>query len=66
MKNRTMVFQFKNGETMALMKTPMEKTSNEMKFIKCQLILLLIVAGTVPRSQKMTLRRGVIDCLMTF
>jgi hypothetical protein len=33
MKNQTMVFQFRNGGTMALTKTPMEKISNEMKFI---------------------------------
>jgi hypothetical protein len=42
MKNRTVVFQFKNGETMALTKTSMEKTSNGMKFIARQLLLWLI------------------------
>jgi hypothetical protein len=35
MENRTVVFQFKNGETMALMEIPREKTSNGMKFIGC-------------------------------
>jgi hypothetical protein len=32
-ENQTVVFQFKNHETMALTKTSMEKTLNEMKFI---------------------------------
>jgi hypothetical protein len=65
-KNRIVVFQFKNGETMALTKTSMEKTSNGMKFMGCQLFLLLILAGTVLRSQGMTLQRPVIDCHMKF
>jgi hypothetical protein len=59
-------FQFKNRETMALTKTPMEKTWNGMKFIGCQLLLWLIFAGTVHRSQEMTLQRAVIDCCMKF
>jgi hypothetical protein len=50
LKNRTMVFQFKNGETTALTKTPMEKTPNEMKFIGHQVLLRLIFAGSVHRS----------------
>jgi hypothetical protein len=33
-ENRAVVFQFKNGETMALTKIRMEKTSNEMQFIE--------------------------------
>jgi hypothetical protein len=41
MTNRTMVFQFKKGETMPLTKTPIEKTSNRMKFIGRQLFLRL-------------------------
>jgi hypothetical protein len=52
MKNRTVVFQFKNGETMALTKTFIEKTSNAVKFIGCQLPSRLILAGTVLRSQQ--------------
>jgi hypothetical protein len=39
----------------------MEKTSNEMKFTRCQLPLQLIFAGTVHRSQGMTLQRSVLD-----
>jgi hypothetical protein len=36
-KNRTMVFQFKNGETIASTKTPMEDISNGMKSIGRQI-----------------------------
>jgi hypothetical protein len=61
-----MVFQFKNGETMVLAATAMEKTSNGMKFGGRQLLLRLIFAGTVHRSQGMTLQRAVIDCRMKF
>jgi ATP-dependent exoDNAse (exonuclease V) alpha subunit len=60
-KNRALVFQFEDGETRALTIIPMEKTSNGMKFIRCQLPLRLIFAGTVHRSQGMTLQRAVID-----
>jgi hypothetical protein len=66
MKNRTVVFQFKNGEAMALTKTPMEKTSNEMQFIGHQLLFGLIFSGTVYRSQGMTFQQAVIDCRMKF
>jgi ATP-dependent exoDNAse (exonuclease V) alpha subunit len=51
---------------MALTKTPKEKTLNGMKFIACQLLLRLSFAGTVHRSQGMTLQRAVIDCRMMF
>jgi hypothetical protein len=66
MKNRTVIFHFKNGETLALAKTPMEKTSNGTKVIGRQLLLRLIFAGTVYRSQGTTLRQAVIDCCMKF
>jgi hypothetical protein len=66
MKNRTVIFQFKNGETMPLTKTPMEKTSNGMKFIRRQLLLRLILAGNWEHIQGMTLRRAVIDRRMKF
>jgi ATP-dependent exoDNAse (exonuclease V) alpha subunit len=59
-QNRTVVFQFEDGETRALTRIPMEKTSNGIKFIPCQLPLQLIFAGTVHRSQGMTLQRAVI------
>jgi hypothetical protein len=61
-----MIFQFKNGETMALTKTPMEKTSSEMKFIRHQFILRPIFAGTLRRSQRLTLQQTIIDCRMKF
>jgi hypothetical protein len=60
-KNRTVVFQFENDETRAFRRVPMEKTSNWMKFTRCQLPFPLIFAGTVHRSQGMTLQRVVID-----
>jgi hypothetical protein len=53
--------QFEDGETRALTRIPMKKTSNGMKFIRCQLLLQLIFAGTVHGSQRMTLQRTVID-----
>jgi hypothetical protein len=65
-ENPTVVFQFKNGEIMALTKTPIENTSNGMKFIGRQVLLRLILTGTVHRSQETTLQRAVIDCRVTF
>jgi hypothetical protein len=65
-ENRTVVFQFKNGETIALAKTPMEKISNGMKFGGRQLLLRLILAWTVHKPQGITLQRAVIDCRMKF
>jgi hypothetical protein len=65
-EKRTVVFQFNKGEIMALTKTSIEKMSNGMKFIGRQLLLRLIFAGTVHRSQGMTLQRVVIDCHMKF
>jgi hypothetical protein len=50
MKNRTVVFQFKNDENMALMKIPMEKISNGTKFIGRQLLLPLLFVEVVHRS----------------
>jgi hypothetical protein len=55
-KNRTVVFQFEDGETRALTRIPMEKTSNGMKSIRGQLPLRLLFAGTVHSSQGMTLQ----------
>jgi hypothetical protein len=66
MKNRTVVFQFKNGETMALKKTPIEKASYGMKFIGRQSLLRPIFEGTMSRSQGMTLQRVVIGYRMKF
>jgi hypothetical protein len=66
MKNQTVVIQFDNGDTRALTRIPMEKTSNGMKFVRWQLPLRQLFAGTVPRSLKMTLQRAVIDCRNKF
>jgi hypothetical protein len=60
-KNRRVVFPFEDGETRALTRVPMEKTSNGMKCIRYQLPLWLIFAGTVHRSQVMTFQRAIID-----
>jgi hypothetical protein len=60
-KNRIVVFQFEDGETRELTRISMEKTSNWMKFIRCQLLLRPIFAGTVHRPQGMTLQRAGID-----
>jgi hypothetical protein len=56
--------EFKNGETVVLTETPVEKTSNKMKFVGRQLLLWLIIGGTVYRSQGTTLQRAVIDYRM--
>jgi ATP-dependent exoDNAse (exonuclease V) alpha subunit len=61
MKNRTVVVQFDDDETRILTRIPMEKTSNGMKFVRFQLLLRLVFAGTVHRSQGMTIERAVID-----
>jgi hypothetical protein len=47
-------------------KTHMEKTLNDMKFIRRQWLLLLIFAGTVHGSQGITLQRAVTHCHMKF
>jgi hypothetical protein len=49
-ENRTVVFQFKNGEPMALTKSPVEQTAHGMKFVRHHLLLWLIFTGTVHRS----------------
>jgi hypothetical protein len=66
MRNRTVVLQFDDGDTRALTRIPMEKQSNGMKFVRWQLPLRLLFAGTVHRSQGMTLQRAVIDCRTQF
>jgi hypothetical protein len=60
-KNRTVVFQFEDGETRAFKRILMEKTSNGMKFTRCRLPSRLILVGAEHRSQGMTLQRAVIN-----
>jgi hypothetical protein len=55
LRNRTVVLQFDDDETRTWTRIPMEKTSNGMKFIRCQLPLRLVFTGTVHGSQRMTL-----------
>jgi hypothetical protein len=62
MRNRTVVLWFDDDQTRAITRIPMEKTSNGMKFVRWQVPLRLLFAGTVHRSQGMTLQRAVIDC----
>jgi hypothetical protein len=66
MKTEQWFFRFKNGEITALTKTPMEKASNGMEFMGRQLLLWLIFAGTVYRSQGMTLQRAEIERRLKF
>jgi ATP-dependent exoDNAse (exonuclease V) alpha subunit len=66
MKNQTVVIQFDNGEIRALTRISMEKTSDGMKFVRWQLPLRPLFAGTVHPSQGMTLQRAVIDCRNKF
>jgi hypothetical protein len=44
----------------------MEKTSNGMKFARWQVPIRLVYAGTVHRSQGMTLQRAVVDLKRNF
>jgi hypothetical protein len=64
--NRTVVLHFDDGQTRVLTRIPMEQTSNGMTFREWQPPLKLLFAGTVYRSQGMTLQRAVIDCRTKF
>jgi hypothetical protein len=66
MKSRTVVFQFDNDETRTLTRIAMEKSSNGMTFVRWRLPLRLPFAGTVHRSQGMTVQRALIDCRTKF
>jgi hypothetical protein len=59
-KERVAVIQFHSGEQLALSPIPMEKESHRMRFSLWQVPLKLIYAGTVHRSQGMTLNRAII------
>jgi hypothetical protein len=58
---RVVVIRLDTGEEITLPRIPMEKVSNGMKFARWQVPLKLIFAGTVHRSQGMTLTKVVID-----
>jgi hypothetical protein len=66
MKNQTVVFQFDDNDTRTLTRIPMEKKSNGMIFVRWQLPIRLMFAGTVHKSQGMTLNKAVIDCRTKF
>jgi hypothetical protein len=54
------------GEELTLPRIPMKKVSHGMKFARWQVPLRLIFAGTVHRSQGMTLHKAVIDLRTEF
>jgi hypothetical protein len=66
MRNRTAVPQFDDDETQVLTRIPMGKQSNGMKFVRWQLSLRLLFAGTVNKSQGMAFQRVVIDSRTKF
>jgi hypothetical protein len=66
LRNRTVVIGLDNGEERTLTRMPMEKVTNGMRFKRWQIPLRLMYAGTVHRSQGMTLARTVVDCRSNF
>jgi hypothetical protein len=64
--NRTVVVCLDDGREITLARMPMEKVTNGMKFKRWQLPLRLMFAGTVHRSQGMTLSRVVLDLRAEF
>jgi hypothetical protein len=65
-RHRTVVVDFDGGDARTLTRMPMEKVTNGMRFKRWQVPLRLMFAGTVHRSQGMTLSRTVIDCRSAF
>jgi hypothetical protein len=65
-RNRTVVVCFDQGEERTLTRVPLEKVTNGMNFKRWQVPLRLMYAGTVHRSQGMTLSRAVVDCRSEF
>jgi ATP-dependent exoDNAse (exonuclease V) alpha subunit len=63
---RNVVVRFDDGHRHTLPRIPMDKSSNGMKFSRWQVPLKLVFAGTVHRSQGMTLGRSVVDCRTQF
>jgi hypothetical protein len=56
------VVQFKNGETMELAKIPMEEIFKCYEAHQTSITFAALFAGTVHRSQGMTLQGAIIDC----
>jgi hypothetical protein len=61
MRGMTVVARLDNGQEITFPRIPMEKDSNGLKFVRWQIPLRLVFAGTVHRSQEMTLGRAVVD-----
>jgi hypothetical protein len=61
MYGRAVVVQFDDGAIATFGRIPMEKKVNGVKFLRWQGPLRLAFAGTVHRSQGMTLARAVVD-----
>jgi hypothetical protein len=61
LRQRTIVVEFDDGSERTLARIPMEKVTNGMKFQRWQIPVRLMFAGTVHRSQGMTLARAVVD-----
>jgi hypothetical protein len=61
MRGMTVVVQLDNGQEVTFPRIPMEKESNGLKFVRWQIPLRSVFAGTVHRCQGMTLGRAVVD-----
>jgi hypothetical protein len=66
LNKRVAVVKLDTKEELTLSRIPMEKISNGIKFTRWQVPIRLIYAGTVHRSQRMTLGRAVIDLMTNF
>jgi hypothetical protein len=66
MRGMTVVVQLDTGQEVTFPRIPMEKDSNGLKFVRWQIPLRLVFAGTVHRSQGMTLGRAVVDIRTQF
>jgi hypothetical protein len=61
LRHYTLVVEFDDGTQRVLGRVPIEKVTNGMKFQRWQIPVRLVFAGTVHRSQGMTLSRAVVD-----
>jgi hypothetical protein len=66
LRNRTAVLRFDDGHEITLTRMCLHKTSSGITFNRWQIPIRLAFAGTVHRSQGMTLGRIVIDCRSRF
>jgi hypothetical protein len=66
MGQMTVVVCFDEDRFFTFARIRMEKTFNGVSFVRWQVPLKLVYAGTVHRSQGMTLERAVVDCRVKF